>query len=148
MSLRRRIVEAHALGRFPVLCNVGLFTHGYDDPSLSAIIMARPTQSKVLYIQEIGRGLRIAPGKENCLIFDVVDVSGKHSLQIGSELLKLEESIDERNKKAEAEAALHAEAEASPLPPVPSLSLLKPIPHEQGEDAEEEAEEEAEEQDE
>ena len=98
LSDRRKLIAAHARGAFPVLTNCAVLTHGYDDPALSAIIMARPTESKVLYIQEIGRGLRPHPGKKDCLVFDVVDVSAKHSLQIGSELIKLEEKIEERNR--------------------------------------------------
>ena len=125
IAMRRKVIEDHALGRFPVLTNCQCLTHGYDDPALSAIIMARPTQSKVLYIQEIGRGLRPYPGKETCLIFDVVDVSGKHSLQIGSELMKLEESIEERNKKEAAEGSLHEEAKANPAKPPPGL--IRPL---------------------
>ncbi len=45
-----------------VLTNVGILTEGYDDPSISCILMARPTKSTGLYTQSVGRGLRIAPG--------------------------------------------------------------------------------------
>jgi superfamily II DNA or RNA helicase len=116
---RRLILKAHRTGRFPVLTNCQILTHGYDDPSLDAIVMARPTESKVLYMQEIGRGLRPNPqsGKRDCLVLDVVDVAKKHQLAIGSELVQLREMIAERNQKkldgGEPEAPLVPEGSGS-----------------------------------
>jgi len=97
---RRLIIKAHQKGMFPVICNCNILTHGYDDPRVDGLIMARPTKSKVLYLQELGRGLRVSPesGKIDCVCLDVADVSAKHSLTIGSELLALEEAIDERGE--------------------------------------------------
>lgn len=103
---RRAIIKAHKMGRYPVLTNCNILTHGYDDPAIEAVIMARPTESKVLYLQEIGRGLRRSEetGKQDCIVLDVVDVVKKHSLTIGSELIALEEAIEE--KKSEVGEAL------------------------------------------
>jgi len=97
---RRKVLAAHQQGRFPVLTNCNVLTHGYDDPAINAVIIARPTQSKVLYLQEIGRGLRPSPdtGKQDCVILDVLDVAKKHSMTTGKELIDLEEAIDDRNK--------------------------------------------------
>jgi hypothetical protein len=55
---------------------------GYDHPSVNCIIMARPTCSSLLYTQCIGRGTRIAPGKTDCLVIDVVDASRRHAHQL------------------------------------------------------------------
>jgi ATP-dependent helicase IRC3 len=54
---------------------VGVLTEGFDDPGVSCIAMARPTRSEGLYAQCVGRGTRLHPGKNNCLILDFVDLS-------------------------------------------------------------------------
>jgi superfamily II DNA or RNA helicase len=67
-------------GETKVLVNVEIATEGYDDPSIEAILFARPTQSQSLHIQGIGRGLRPFPGKTECLIIDCVGNTEKHQL--------------------------------------------------------------------
>jgi ATP-dependent helicase IRC3 len=62
-------------GRIHVLANVAVLTEGFDDPGVSCIAMARPTRSEGLYAQCVGRGTRLAEGKQDCLILDFVDVS-------------------------------------------------------------------------
>jgi ATP-dependent helicase IRC3 len=57
---------------FPVLLNCGLFTEGTDIPNIDCVLLARPTRSRNLLIQMIGRGLRLFPGKKNCHIIDMV----------------------------------------------------------------------------
>ena len=49
------------------------FTEGFDEPSIEALILARPTKSKTLYCQMVGRGVRPFEGKNNCLIYDLTD---------------------------------------------------------------------------
>ena len=63
-----------------MLANCALLTEGFDEPSIDAIVMARPTLSKPLYIQMLGRGTRLYPGKTDCLILDVVGASTRHAL--------------------------------------------------------------------
>lgn len=48
---------------------------GFDDPGVSCVVMAKPTRSKSVYVQAIGRGLRLAPGKSDCLVIDIVGAS-------------------------------------------------------------------------
>lgn len=67
---RKRALERIAKGSLDVLCNVNLFTEGWDCPAVSCIIMARPTASLTLYLQSVGRGMRPAKGKEDLLILD------------------------------------------------------------------------------
>lgn len=67
---RRDILGRFSVGELQIVCNVGVLTEGYDNPRISAIHMARPTRSDGLYIQCMGRGLRLADGKEDCLILD------------------------------------------------------------------------------
>lgn len=57
-------------GRIQVLTNCFLAAYGFDLPELDCVVMARPTKSMVLYLQSLGRGLRIAEGKKDCLVLD------------------------------------------------------------------------------
>lgn len=70
---RKQTLEDFKNGKFKVLVNVAILTTGFDYEPLECIVMARPTKSKILYTQCIGRGLRIAEGKKDCLILDIVD---------------------------------------------------------------------------
>ena len=63
---------------FPVLLNCGIFTEGTDIPNIDCVLLARPTKSRNLLVQMIGRGMRLFPGKENCHIIDMVA-----SLEVG-----------------------------------------------------------------
>ena len=57
---------------FPVLLNCGVFTEGTDMPNIDCVLLARPTKSRNLLVQMIGRGMRLYPGKENCHVIDMV----------------------------------------------------------------------------
>jgi superfamily II DNA or RNA helicase len=78
---RKRILHAYERGDLAVLCNCGVLTEGYDAPQTSCVIMARPTKSRALYVQCIGRGTRLAPGKQDCIILDITDNCLKHRLE-------------------------------------------------------------------
>lgn len=58
------------------LCACNMISEGWDYPELGILVMARPTMSKVLYLQQVGRGLRKTAGKDNVFIIDVVDEYG------------------------------------------------------------------------
>src|SRR5260370_39679551 len=81
MQERTRILRDYERGVIQVLCNCSVLTEGYDHPNVSCIILTRPTQSRALVIQMIGRGLRPAPAKRDCLILDITDNCFKHSLE-------------------------------------------------------------------
>lgn len=74
-DVRARALADFRAGRVQVLCNVAVLTEGFDDPGVSCVAMARPTRSEGLYAQCVGRGTRLFPGKQDCLILDFVDVS-------------------------------------------------------------------------
>lgn len=57
-------------GSIKVVCNVDIFSVGWDCPSVSCVILARPTWSVIWYLQAIGRGLRSCDGKNDCIILD------------------------------------------------------------------------------
>ena len=78
--LRRQTLAEYQRGDLQVICNCGVLTEGFDDPATSCIIMARPTKSRPLYVQMVGRGTRLAPAKEDCLVLDIADNAGRHSL--------------------------------------------------------------------
>ena len=83
---RRNVLEDLKAGRIQVAMSCGVLTEGFDEPSISCIAMARPTKSQSLYIQCIGRGLRLWPGKQDCLVLDFTDKG--HSLDIVMSLSK------------------------------------------------------------
>ena len=70
---RFSILSAFRKGEISFLTNCQLLTEGFDEPSIDGIILARPTKSRSLFLQMIGRGLRISPGKKSCKIIDIVD---------------------------------------------------------------------------
>jgi ATP-dependent helicase IRC3 len=69
---RTKILDAFKRGDFPVLINCGVFTEGTDIPNIDCILLGRPTRSRNLLVQMIGRGMRLHSGKENCHIIDLV----------------------------------------------------------------------------
>ena len=77
---RRDVLQRYADHELQVLTNVGVLTEGWDVPDTDIIMMARPTKSRGLYVQCVGRGLRIAPNKKDCLLIDFVDLAKRHDL--------------------------------------------------------------------
>lgn len=73
----RKLAEFEA-GKIRALCNVGILTTGYDFPALDCIAFLRPTMSPGLYLQMAVRGMRIAPGKLDCIIMDFVGNVSRH----------------------------------------------------------------------
>ena len=72
---REKILAQFATGQISVIVNVGVLTEGFDEPSLEAIIIAKPTRSTLLYTQIVGRGTRLFEGKEHCIIIDIADTT-------------------------------------------------------------------------
>jgi superfamily II DNA or RNA helicase len=77
---RRETLRAHAAGEFQFVTSVGILTEGYDSPTVSCIAMARPTKSRALYAQILGRGMRLAEGKSDCLVLDFTGVTNQLGL--------------------------------------------------------------------
>lgn len=103
---RATILQEHRAGSFRWLVNCALFTEGYDDPSLGFVILARPTKSRSLFAQMLGRGTRPMPGvvdgladaaarraaiaesaKPYVSILDFTGVSGRHKLVTPADVL-------------------------------------------------------------
>lgn len=77
---RRAIYERFENGTTRVLVNCMVLTEGFDAPATSCVVIGRPTINPGLYIQMVGRGLRLADGKDDCLVLDIAGASLKHNL--------------------------------------------------------------------
>lgn len=131
---RARKKEAFEAGEYDVLCNSMLYTEGWDCPSVDCVTVLRPTKSRSLFAQMVGRGTRLAPGKDRLLLLDFLWMTDRHDLARPASLLgkeprvaeimeeKLEEGGEwdiealaeeaERDAVAEREATLARELEA------------------------------------
>lgn len=83
---RRAILARFQSGETQCVVNCMVLTEGFDCPEVDCVAIARPTTSRALYQQMVGRGLRNAPGKSNCLVIDVVGVTQRHDLQTAATL--------------------------------------------------------------
>ncbi len=78
-SERKEFLAKFASGELKVLCACDLLNEGWDCPETEVLFMARPTMSKVLYTQQLGRGMRTAPDKDHLMVFDFVDNAGQYN---------------------------------------------------------------------
>jgi ATP-dependent helicase IRC3 len=106
-------LKLHKEGKIQVLTNCGVLTEGYDDWQISCIILGRPTKSQLLYLQMIGRGTRLQHGidnllearkqgvkltKENCLLIDMTDNTGRHSAVLLGTIFGLPPKLNAKGK--------------------------------------------------
>ena len=77
---RAGILEDYADGKYNVLCNSMLLTEGWDCPDVDCIVVLRPTKVRSLYCQMVGRGTRLAPGKDHLLLLDFLWHTERHEL--------------------------------------------------------------------
>lgn len=78
-SERNEQLAKFASGEVKVLCACDLLNEGWDCPQTEVLFMARPTMSKVLYTQQLGRGMRNSDGKEHLMVFDFVDNASQYN---------------------------------------------------------------------
>lgn len=93
---RRAMLRRLKTGETQVVTNCGVLTEGFDEPSISCVVIARPTRFHGLYVQMVGRGTRKHPLKKDLLVIDVTGVSKRHEL-VGLVDLGLE--VDDPRKK-------------------------------------------------
>lgn len=117
---RRDLFPEYANGGFQFLVNVGVATEGFDEPGIEVVVMARPTKSRSLYAQMVGRGTRVLPGlvegldgpehrksviresnKPSLEVIDFVGNAGRHKLVTSADILggNYNDDIVERAKK-------------------------------------------------
>jgi DNA repair protein RadD len=95
---RDRIIAAFKRGDVRALASMGVLTTGFNAPAVDLIAMLRPTKSTGLYVQMAGRGTRLAPGKENCLVLDFAGNVARHGP------IDLVKPRDKANGKGDGEA--------------------------------------------
>lgn len=95
-------------GRGAVICNAMLLTEGWDCPSVDCICVLRPTKIRSLYAQMVGRGTRLAPGKDDLLLLDFLWHSERHELCRPAHLVCEDPEISRRVAEIMAEESLDA----------------------------------------
>ena len=79
-SERKEFQERFVKQEIQVLCACDLLNEGWDCPEIEVLFMARPTMSKVLYTQQLGRGMRLYEGKDSLMVFDFVDNASQYNM--------------------------------------------------------------------
>ena len=77
---RQQAVRDFKSGKLPVITSVEIFSEGVDSPGLRAVQLLRPTRSLGLFLQQVGRGLRVEPGKRECVVLDHCGLSYRFGL--------------------------------------------------------------------
>lgn len=98
---RSVILKQHQSGEFQCLFNCQVLTEGYDDPQTSCIAMIAPTGSDLVYVQRMGRGLRTAPGKSDCIVLDFAPLGNRNLVMAGDVLDGIPKRAKEAHEKAE-----------------------------------------------
>lgn len=116
-SDRKAFQDAFISREIQVLCACDLLNEGWDCPETEVLFMARPTMSRVLYTQQLGRGMRLFEGKESLMVFDFVDNASQYNMpQSLHRLFRLKEYrpgqfVAAPEAKKAAEADLYARGE-------------------------------------
>lgn len=135
---RRALIKALATGELEIITNCGIISEGLDVPAVEAVLLARPTQSLALYLQQVGRALRLAPGKDRALILDCAGNLYRHGMPDADR----QWSLDGKPRRQREPGAMpwlrtceHCEAINPPNAPtcVACGADLKPTPQEQRE---------------
>lgn len=112
---RKEKLERFAACEFDILSNAMLLTEGWDDPGVDCVVNLRPTKSRSLYSQIIGRGTRIAPDKKNLLLLDFLWMHERHNLVRPAHLVAESEEIAEEMTKISEKAGGQGELELEGL---------------------------------
>lgn len=107
---REALIARFKAGTLQCLTNANVLTTGFNAPAVDLLAMLRPTQSTGLYVQMLGRGCRLAPGKDNCLVLDFAGNIARHGPM---------DAVDPRSKPDEQEGA-------APLKTCPSCERRLP----------------------
>lgn len=116
-SERNEWLTKFADGKIKVLCACDLLNEGWDCPQTEVLFMSRPTMSKVLYMQQLGRGMRLSEGKPYLMVFDFVDNAGQYNAPYSMHrIFRLNryhpgETVLGRTGEREAEEALYSKGE-------------------------------------
>ena len=109
---RADILQDFEAGRYNVLCNSMLLTEGWDCPSVDCIVVLRPTKIRSLYCQMVGRGTRLAAGKDHLLLLDFLWHTERHELCHPASLIcENEEVAQKMTENLEKEAGCPVDIE-------------------------------------
>lgn len=95
---REDVISSFARGEFDVIVNSMLLTEGWDCPSVDCVVVLRPTKSRALYSQMVGRGTRLSPetGKRDMLLLDFLWMTERHNLCRPASLLGASDDVTKR----------------------------------------------------
>lgn len=96
---RRKALADLKAGRLDVVCNCALWVAGVDAPNVSCIILLTPTKSLTKYLQSVGRGLRVADGKDDVIVLDHANLAMTHGLPTEDRIWSLEGSRGRGSKR-------------------------------------------------
>ncbi|KAI0068249.1 P-loop containing nucleoside triphosphate hydrolase protein [Artomyces pyxidatus] len=141
MAERRGLIESFKAEEYPVLINCAILTEGADIPNIDCVVVARPTRSRNIFAQMIGRGMRLSPntGKKDCRIIDFVDIINRVPGVVCTPTLfgldPAEVVDDESTDTLEERAAATVEAETNGYEPdthdnIPDPSSVTFVDHE------------------
>jgi len=105
---RAEVLADFDAGKYDVLCNSMLLTEGWDCPTVDCIVVLRPTKSRSLYCQMVGRGTRLAPGKDHLLLLDFLWMTERHELCRPASLICKDEEVAKKMTKNLEDDAGHA----------------------------------------
>lgn len=111
---RKKTLKDFSAGRIQFLCNAAVLTEGWDCPSCDCVVIARPSRSKGLYQQMVGRGLRTCEGKEDCLILDFCGSGSKNPPASVRDLTGILPQPGETSEQAERRELKEAEDQGLP----------------------------------
>lgn len=104
---RDRILSDFQAGRLQLVANCMVLTEGFDAPETSAVLMVAPTKSDLIYVQRLGRGLRTAEGKSDCLVLDFAPLEDRNVVMAGDVLGKPRQ-VKQAEARAERQGVLVA----------------------------------------
>lgn len=108
---RAQVLSDFDSGKYNVLCNSMLLTEGWDCPSVDCVIVLRPTKVRSLYCQMVGRGTRLAPGKDHLLLLDFLWHTERHELCRPAHLICQNEEVAQKMTENIAEAGCPVDIE-------------------------------------
>jgi superfamily II DNA or RNA helicase len=106
---RKEILESFSRGEIRLLSNAMLLTEGYDEPAIDCVLVLRPTKSRGLFAQMIGRGTRLAEGKKDMLFLDFLWLHERHDLAKPASLIAKDKAEEESITKAIKDGATDLE---------------------------------------
>ncbi|NTW38503.1 MAG: DEAD/DEAH box helicase [Cellulomonadaceae bacterium] len=117
VNVRERAVEELEAGRLDYILTVDIFNEGVDIPTINQVVMLRPTQSAIVFVQQLGRGLRRAEGKDHLVVIDVI---GNYA---NSFLIPVALFGDESLNRESLRERLNETVDAGALPGLSSVSF-------------------------